>query len=113
MQIANETISGVLIAAPEGRIDGATSADFYASLEDLVEPSDEPVIVDFTNLHYISSAGLRVLLLIKKYLHKLDRQMAVYGLSPSIREIFEISGFSKIISVQDTRQEAIDYCINN
>ena len=65
------------------------------------------MVLDFEGISYISSAGLRVVLLVAKTLQKQKAKMAVCSLSESIREIFEISGFDKIIPVHGSRADAV------
>ena len=65
------------------------------------------MVLDFEGISYISSAGLRVVLLVAKTLQKQNAKMAVCSLSDSIREIFEISGFDKIIPVHGSRADAL------
>ena len=65
------------------------------------------MILDFENLSYISSAGLRVILITAKALRRQDAELAVCSLSDPIREVFEISGFYQIIPVRDTQADAI------
>ena len=102
-----ERNDGILIAMAEGRVDGANAQEFQGALTDAIEPSDRAVILDLGEITYISSAGLRVILLTARALRRQDAELAVCSLSASIREVFEISGFDKIIPVRDSRTEAI------
>ena len=102
-----ERSDGILIAMAEGRVDGANAQEFQGALTDAIEPSDRAVILDLGEITYISSAGLRVILLTARALRRQNAELAVYSLSASIREVFEISGFDKIIPVRDSRPDAI------
>jgi anti-sigma B factor antagonist len=99
--------NGALIALAEGRIDSSNARDFDDSLKKIIEGSQEAVLIDFQSLTYISSAGLRVILMTAKNLQKLERKFMVCALSAAVRELFEISGFDKVIQVHDTRAEAL------
>ena len=96
-----------MIAMAEGRVDGANALEFQEALEAAISPDDTGVVLDFEGISYISSAGLRVVLLVAKTLQKQNAKMAVCSLSDSIREIFEISGFDKIIPVHGSRADAL------
>ena len=96
-----------MIAMTEGRIDGANAREFQDSLEAAIDPADQAVILDLENLSYISSAGLRVILLAAKTLRKQNATLSVCSLSDPIRQVFEISGFDKIIPIHDTQAEAV------
>lgn len=102
-----ERNDGILIAMAEGRVDGANAQEFQGALTDAIEPSDRAVVLDLGEITYISSAGLRVILLTARALRRQDAELAVCSLSASIREVFEISGFDKIIPVRDSRPDAI------
>ena len=88
-------------AAIAGRVDGSNAREFQDALMGAIQESDREVVLDFASLTYISSAGLRAILLTAKTLSKQSATLEVCALSPSIREVFETSGFDKIISVRD------------
>ncbi len=107
MQINTENSNGTLIAKAEGRIDGANARDFESAVQAAVSDCEGPVIIDRENLTYISSAGLRALLLIAKTLGKRNVRFALCSLSAPIAEIVQISGFDQIISTHSSRDEAL------
>ena len=107
MEINAERLDGTLIAKAEGRIDGVNASDFEQSLRGAIEDSDTAVIVDLAELSYISSAGLRAVLLTAKSLTQRAAKFALCSPSKPIREVFEISGFDKIIDIHDSRDAAI------
>ena len=107
MALSIERNDGIMIAMAEGRVDGANAQEFQGALTDAIEPSDRAVVLDLGEITYISSAGLRVILLTARALRRQDAELAVCSLSASIREVFEISGFDKIIQVRDSRPDAI------
>ena len=102
-----ERKDGVLIAKPEGRIDGVNARDFHDALSEAIGSDSNPVIVDLAAINYISSAGLRTFLLVAKTLQQRSAQFALCSLSEPIREIFEISGFDKIIAIHDSEEQAL------
>ncbi len=107
MDISTERNGTTLVAMPEGRIDGRNATDFQDSLIGAIQDSDERVVIDLANLIYISSAGLRAVLLIAKSLDQRKAKFGLCSLSVPIREVFEISGFDQIIKIFDTRDEAV------
>ncbi len=107
MSISTEREGGALIAKADGRVDGVNAREFHEALEAAISPDDKCMVLDFGGVSYISSAGLRVVLLVAKTLQKQRAKMAVCSLSPSIQEIFEISGFDKIIPVYPASAEAV------
>lgn len=107
MEINTEQVNGTLIANVEGRIDGGNAQDFESAMQEVIENTDSALIIDLSSLSYISSAGLRVILIIAKTLTKRDAKFSLCGLSGSINEIFVISGFNKIITIHDSREDAL------
>ena len=107
MDIQTERHSGALIARAEGRIDGVNARDFEEALKAAISMDDNTVVMDLEGLSYISSAGLRVILLIAKTLRKRNAELRLCSLSDPVREVFEISGFDKIIDIHDTREAAL------
>lgn len=77
----------------EGSIDTATSSQFKDALDDVMSDS-KSVTLDFNKVKYISSAGLRVLLMAKK-LHK-DKPILIKGARAEVKEVFDITGFSSL-----------------
>ncbi len=106
MKISTEREGTLLVAKPEGRLDGVSARDFDDALKSAISESDRVVIMDLEKLSYISSAGLRLILLTAKTLQKRDAKLLICSLSEPIREVFEISGFDKIIPIHANRAAA-------
>ena len=107
MNISTERDGGALVIKTEGRIDGSNASNFQNSVEAEITTEDSAVILDFEQLNYISSAGLRVILLIAKDLQQKSKKFAICSLSTLVREIFMISGFDQIIAVHDDPGAAV------
>ena len=107
LTIEGERSSGTLIAKASGRIDGSNAREFQDALETFLEGEASSLVLDLEHLSYISSAGLRVILLVSKKLQKSSAQFGVCSLSVSISEVFQISGFDKIIKTHNTRADAL------
>ncbi len=107
MDVTTERHDGVLSADVGGRIDGSNVVQFEEAIRTAVEDSDRAVIMDFEKLAYISSAGLRAVLLTAKTLQNRNAKLVLCSLADPIREVFEISGFDKILPIHPTRAEAL------
>lgn len=107
MNISTDRDNGTLIATVEGRVDSSNALEFHEALEAAINPDDQRMVLDCAGISYVSSAGLRVVLLVAKTLQKQNAKMGVCSLSASIREIFEISGFDRIIPVFVSRADAL------
>ena len=108
MDISHERSEKALILRPGGRIDGQNALDFQSGIDAAIGDSDLAVILDLSELAYISSAGLRVILLLAKTLRSRNIQFSMCAISDSVKEVFEISGFGKIIATHDTREDALE-----
>jgi anti-anti-sigma factor len=106
MQISTRTTNDISIVAIAGSLDSSTSPEAQKSLTEVLT-SAKKVVLDFSALDYISSAGLRVLLGAAKQLRASGGTLGLFGLNPSVREVFEISGFSSILSVYPSEGEAL------
>jgi anti-anti-sigma factor len=107
MGIHAERAGGTVIAKADGRIDSSNSREFHSELEAVITDSDTCVVLDFEDVVYISSAGMRVLLLTAKSLQQSGTVFALCSMNDSIREVFQISGFDKIIPIHDSQAEAL------
>ena len=107
MALSIERDGETLVAKAEGRLDGTNAQEFQGELTAAIDETDRAVILDLEHLSYISSAGLRVILLTAKALQRTNAELVVCSLSDPIREVFAISGFDKIIKVRDSQAEAI------
>ncbi|MGD9635772.1 MAG: STAS domain-containing protein [Pirellulales bacterium] len=97
----------VVIVEPSGRIDSTTSRDLGARLLDLIKADTARVVVDFSKVIYISSAGFRVLLIAAQNSTERDCALALCGLSPEIRRLFEIGAFLDDFQIFASRDEGV------
>jgi anti-anti-sigma factor len=106
VEITKETIDGVVVVSPVGRVDSNTAREVEAALLPLFD-DPAPVIVDFGMLNYISSAGLRVLLLAARRSKATGTPLSLAGMSKPVDEVFRISGFAKLFQIYADRAEAL------
>lgn len=108
MEISVKTTNEVKVIHLQGILDHRTSPEAQEHLNELIGEDARKIIVDFTALDFISSAGLRVLLTTAKQLKPLGGEIRVCNLNDIVREVFEISGFVSIIKVFKSEAEALD-----
>jgi len=95
----NKSIDGAkAVYSLEGRLDTVTSPDLENALKESIDNLTE-LILDFGQLEYISSAGLRVLLAAHKTMSK-QGDMKLVNVNATIMEIFEVTGFSDILTIE-------------
>lgn len=107
MELKTEQEDGILIVEVEGRIDGSNGREFEDAMGAAIDGIEKAVVLDMTDLSYISSAGLRAVLLLAKTLWKQEAKLLLCSLPGPIKEVIEISGFHKIIPVHDSRAAAL------
>ena len=103
MQISTRTSNDIHIVAITGSLDSTTSPEAQKSLDAVVAGARKV----FSQLDYISSAGLRILLGAAKQLRAKGGTLGMFGLNQSVREVFDISGFSSILPVYQSEGEAL------
>lgn len=87
-----------LIVALEGRLDTNTFQDLEKELDDL--RGVENLTFEFEKLDYISSAGLRVLLTCQKKINSISGTMIIKNVKEEIQEVFDMTGFSDILTIK-------------
>ncbi|MCR6632708.1 MAG: STAS domain-containing protein [Magnetospirillum sp.] len=105
MEIKVETFGEATVLVPVARVDSATAKAFEARVLQVVNSGVSRIILDFSELDYISSAGLRVVLVGAK-MTRAPRKFVLCGMKPHIREVFDVSGFAKILSIHADRAAA-------
>ncbi|WP_334174960.1 STAS domain-containing protein [Pseudoxanthobacter sp.] len=102
LSLAFDHVDSVLVASLTGRLDSTTAKELETALLERIAAGETRLVLDFARLDYISSAGLRVVLLAGKRTSAAGGRTALSGLGTSIRAVFEISGFIAIFPVSDT-----------
>lgn len=98
MTIDKKLEDGKLTVNVAGRLDTTTAPTLEESLKESLDTVDE-LVLDLSDLEYISSAGLRVLLATQKIMNQ-HNGMKVTGVNEVIMEIFEVTGFSEILTIE-------------
>ena len=106
MEIHEQLQDNVLVLEPVGRLDSLTCREFETRLLAALSGSGA-VVVDCTKLDYISSAGLRVLLVAANQNRTTGGRLALAALRDNLREVFDISGFSAIFAIHPTVAAAV------
>jgi anti-sigma B factor antagonist len=101
MLIESERLSGTSLALrPSGRLDTATVPQFERKIKQVGDNITE-LILDFANVPYISSMGLRVLLQTQKAMNKSGRKLSIRNMNETVKEVFEMTGFINLIAAEE------------
>ena len=110
MELTPRRLADTLVVSPEGRIDQSNADAFQNALAPILTEcaADKGrLILDLSGLEYISSAGLRVLMLAAKQAKATGVTIALSGLRPLVAEIFQISRFTLVFTITSTLREAL------
>jgi len=108
MQIFVSTVDDVIVVHLQGKLDHLTSPITQEKLIELIDQGGRKIVVNFKNLDYISSAGLRVLLSTVKQLKNFGGEIRICSLNEIVEEVFDISGFATILKIFTSEAEALD-----
>ena len=108
MEVTTTSRADVALVTFSGNLDTGTAEDAQVAFDEVLDGGTKKVAVDFTDLDYIASSGLRVLLATAKRLGAAGGQLRIFGLNDTVKEVFDISGFSTIFSVYTTEAEALE-----
>ena len=100
MNILSERNGSEINVIIDGRIDTTNFNEFESLTEELLKDQTSKITLDCSKLNYISSSGLRIFLLIQKKMISTKGVLILKNMQPSIREIFDISGFSTIFKIE-------------
>ncbi len=115
MQLTTHQFADTLVVAPAGRIDHRSAAELEATLLPLLSSAAErqgAVVLDFAGVDYISSVGLRVLMIAARQMRAAQARLSVAALQSVVAEIFSISRFDKVLTVNATLEDALAQASN-
>ena len=108
IEVLEERHHGVLVLLPVRRLDSGNARAFESIVMGHINSGERHLIVDFSRLDFISSAGLRVALLATRALEASQGRVVLCAMKKHIEEVFRISGFDRIILIKESLKEALD-----
>ena len=111
MEMSNRTLGNAMIVSPTGRIDQSSADAFQSALVPHLAGCTKNgalLVLDFSGVEYISSVGLRVLMLAARQVKAQDGRIAIAALQPVVKEVFEISRFNLVLKVFDSVKAATE-----
>ena len=91
-----------------GRIDTNTSTEFEEKLVEILDRSETNIVIDLSEIDYVSSAGLRIFLMAAKKLKSLNGYFILAAMNDHIKEVFDISGFTPIFTITPDTASAVE-----
>lgn len=102
MELSSSFLGPVHVLAVHGRLDHAHAKEFETALAPHLaqcSAAGNPMVLDFSRVDYISSVGLRVLLLASKQVKAQEGRIAIAALTPIVTEVFQVSHFNLVLEV--------------
>ena len=103
-----EEKKGAIMVSVKGRLDAQTAGEFMKNMAEPLESVEKHLIINFESLEYISSAGLRVVLVTAKKSEAKKVNVLIVGLTDTVESVFKISGFHILFKIFDTVEAALD-----
>jgi anti-anti-sigma factor len=107
MEIGEDNAAGARVIAPRGRLDSLSSGELERHVVARLDAGDRRVVIDLAGVEYVSSAGLRVLLLAAKRLKPPAGALVLCGMAPSVRTVLELAGFTSLFTIEAGREAAL------
>ena len=107
MEIRSETIDNVCVLSPDGPLDTRSAHDFERKALAAFEAGPQHVVVDFSKVELVTSAALRVLVMLGKKLGKAQRKLVLSGLNDMVRTVLEVSGLFQAFTIAATSKDAL------
>jgi anti-sigma B factor antagonist len=108
MNIENK-VPGYYVVTFNGRLDGTTSADCEAKITSILIPETKTIVFDMSNLDYISSMGLRIVIKTRKFIEGNGGGVHMINMQPQIEKVFEIAKLLRGMTLFASIKEADDY----
>lgn len=107
MEVRQSKQGDVMVLGPIGRLDTKTSTDFENIITETLKSGEKRFVIDLSLIEYVSSAGLRVMLMLAKKLPGLDGSLALCGMPDNVKEVFDVAGFTSVFTIAGTEEEAL------
>jgi anti-sigma B factor antagonist len=107
MEISEDRKADVVILSLSGKLDATTAKTFEDKILAAINSGAQRLAVDLSQLDYVSSSGLRVFLLAAKQLQGTQGKIVLCALKDHVRQVFDLAGFSSLLSISGSRDEAI------
>jgi anti-anti-sigma factor len=107
MKMAQQEKDGIICFQIEGRLDAETASQAETQVKQVLQQGCQRLLFDLSKMDYISSAGLRVILMAVKELRNKKGKVVLCSLTPYVKEIFDVSNFSSIIPITDSVESGL------
>ena len=107
MEISHHKVNDISVVELRGRFDAPSAPEAEMAFQEYLQDGTRKVLLDLDGVEYISSGGLRVIIMLTKALEKVDGALKLCGLTPFVSEVFEITNLSKRYQICATQKEGL------
>jgi anti-anti-sigma factor len=107
MEIQKERAGEIDVVSPTGRLDGIYSSAFAKEVGELITGENPKILIDFTEIDYVTSAGIRAVLILLKKAKAAGGSFALCGVNEQIREVLDATGLGPIVPIHPGRIEGL------
>lgn len=107
IDIKEEKNDDVLVIRLKGRLDAITSVEAEKRVLESIDKGDKKLLLDFLNIEYISSAGMRMLLSIAKKMRSVSGKLVLCSVNTRVMDVLKMSGFDHVMDLQKNEQDAL------
>lgn len=108
MTITPSFAGGALFLGVAGRLDSLTSPDFTARCQELIGATQQKVVLNVEGVEYVSSAGLRAILVIGKAVQNRGGVLALCGMKGTVKSVMELAGIQNLFPLYDSAEAALE-----
>lgn len=108
MTLSEGKTNGILVLRVSGKINTSASAELLKKLNTLIDQGERHLLLDFANVDYINSSGLRVLMTTTRKLGDLGGKMVLASVTDLIQQVLQVSGCASIIEIYPSSDEAFN-----
>ncbi|MCE5308303.1 MAG: STAS domain-containing protein [Acidobacteriales bacterium] len=108
MTITSNYAGDAVVLRVDGRLDAITSPEFEKTCQQCIKPDTRKALLDLEGVEYISSAGLRAILLVGKTIQSVGGVLGFSGLRGTVKDVIEMAGFSALFKVYDSVEAALE-----
>jgi anti-anti-sigma factor len=107
MEINKTLIYDTPVLNVSGKIDAVTSKQLESAIDEMLQPDARMILLDLREVEYVSSSGLRVLMVAKEKLRQRQGDLRLSSLQPLVREVFEITGLKAFFTIYPSQGDAL------
>jgi anti-anti-sigma factor len=108
MNISEHRVGNTLVIEPQGHLDSRSARDFEEKVLQCIDSGENSILLDFSMVDYISSAGLRVVLTSVRHQKEKNGKLAICSLVGGVKDIFRVSGFDTIVDIYADQASALE-----